>query len=1402
MAYRPAGAENYHSDMRGLRMLMVSVLMFTGLVSAPGRAPVVHAAGPRVVINEIYYHAPDDNPANDYIELLNPGTVAVALTGWCFSGVDFCFSPGANLTPGAITVIAAGMFGGSLSNGGERLRLLDQTGAVVDQVTYDDAGLWPAVADGEGLSLERRDPAELGDDPGNWSPAFPSRGLPNSTRSAGLLPYFRDVQHTVLPAPGAPISVSAELVRGSSARLYYRVGFGPEIALVMRPIGGGRIGVSIPGQAAGALVRYRLLDTTRPDSAKRLEQRKPLVTWPRSGDGANYTGTTVATSVTSKLPRFEWFMDDATYTAAFNDLTLSGDDGYPAVLAYGGQIFDNTKVRVKGQVSRYFPKKKWKFILPMGHELAIPGLLPEPVDEFAMHSNWTDKSFLRETLSAEMMEMAGVPTSQAFPVRLERNGAFYGLYTYVEQQDGTWRERMGFSDDHLVYEVGGGTQFGLLMASDANISQGALRMKYDKETREWENDAALRNLIATTNSLTGLSERRWIYANVDVPSVVNALAASIVLQHHDWGHKNYRLVFTPQGKWQVVPTDFDLTLGRKATISAGPYTDTIAVKDPFEHPGTPLFNPFWFDPELASLVDRRVRTLSEELLNPNWIDARIAELNNLVREEAAWDRAVWGIWGEYQVAETAGAEINGSYVAPRRKQIQGTFAQNGRVASTPRVAFPTVKIGGVNAAPVGSTPEFLTIRNDSATSVDLSGFRVDAVGLTVPGGTVLLPGVTAVFVSDKAGSVTSQFGCCLFGGVYSGGIADAGELLVLTNPDGDEVHRFQHGPAPAPPPLFDVVINEVAAVGSAAFVDEASEQEPWFELYNRAPTTATLTGVQFEGANGATWTVPAGVTLPPGGHLLVVADGETGGTHRHAPALLAATGGTLVMKTAAGAVVDTFVYTAAPFGRTPSGAALAEDVLTATPGASNPLPRPRVVLNELNGVADNKTLKSGGSDVFWGQVLGNGGDWVELVVVTDHVDLRGWRLDVVDNGGAPQPVTLPNDAGLADVRAGTIVTVAENPLAPTNYSYDADAGDIWINVNIPGFNVSNDNSQVTIIDAGGRTVFGPAGEGAHPLVGNGGLGSDEVLRLDVSPAFTTLAPGPYIDNVASTFGAPNTITGGAQDLAPLRDTSRPGTPRLLGFDGLAPVISWDPPVGALASQYVVKRNGVQVGTTAGTGYRDTTAPNGQVVQYTVEAQLTVGGTSAPSAALSVTVPDNSPPVMTGTITPWTGSGNTYKFYWNFATDNVAVASYRIYVNGRLAAVTNGATNWVELTKLPDPVPVYLEVYAVDSAGQRSVAAATGVRVTGDGTPAAPPRSVSSSSTRNTVTVRWGFAYDVSGIASYRVTQLNGGPVINTANASATFSGLAPGTIYAYWVQAIDRAGNLGSPAVVIVATKP
>ena len=40
-----------------------------------------------------------------------------------------------------------------------------------------------------------------------------------------------------------------------------------------------------------------------------------------------------------------------------------------------------------------------------------------------------------------------------------------------------------------------------------------------------------------------------------------------------------------------------------------------------------------------------------------------------------------------------------------------------------------------------------------------------------------------------------------------------------------------------------------------------------------------------------------------------------------------------------------------------------------------------VIINEWNAVGPNKFLEDNGTDTFFGRVAGNGGDWIELVVI-------------------------------------------------------------------------------------------------------------------------------------------------------------------------------------------------------------------------------------------------------------------------------------------------------------------------------------------------------------------------------------------------------------------------------------
>jgi len=127
-----------------------------------------------VVVNEIMYHTPSDEPSGEYVELYNRGASAVDVSSWRFvDGIKFTIPEGTIIPSKGYLVVAAdaawvrttygdvpvvGDFDGRLSNGGEVLRLVDQWGNLADEVDYLTGGNWPVLADGGGSSMELRNP--------------------------------------------------------------------------------------------------------------------------------------------------------------------------------------------------------------------------------------------------------------------------------------------------------------------------------------------------------------------------------------------------------------------------------------------------------------------------------------------------------------------------------------------------------------------------------------------------------------------------------------------------------------------------------------------------------------------------------------------------------------------------------------------------------------------------------------------------------------------------------------------------------------------------------------------------------------------------------------------------------------------------------------------------------------------------------------------------------------------------------------------------------------------------------------------------------------------------------------------------------------------------------------------
>ncbi len=115
--------------------------------------------------------------SDEWIELQNMGGSSIVLDGWRLTdGGDINISLGGTIPPfsyfllertddSTIADIAANqIYTGSLVNGGERLELLDPSGAVVDTANGDGGG-WPAGDASSRSTMERRGGADIG---GNW----------------------------------------------------------------------------------------------------------------------------------------------------------------------------------------------------------------------------------------------------------------------------------------------------------------------------------------------------------------------------------------------------------------------------------------------------------------------------------------------------------------------------------------------------------------------------------------------------------------------------------------------------------------------------------------------------------------------------------------------------------------------------------------------------------------------------------------------------------------------------------------------------------------------------------------------------------------------------------------------------------------------------------------------------------------------------------------------------------------------------------------------------------------------------------------------------------------------------------------------------------------------------------
>jgi hypothetical protein len=771
-----------------LKHLCLLALLALGVAQLTSTTLTTNAGTPgSVIINELMYDPGSGNQDDEFLELYNTTGSSIDLEGWCFSdGITLvtayvdptCFPAGTSIAANGYLIVSpnasqtnttygltpsAVYTGTNLSNGGETITLVDETDQVIDTVTYDDAPPWPLSPDGDGPSLELKDPNLDNSLPSSWGASVggPTPMAENSWLSLNF-PTITSVSNPNNITDADTVTITANVVDATSVNLIYKVMFGADVTIPMLDDGNSGDGAagdnvyaaSIPAQAAGELVRFRV-EATNLDG-----------TWssPSPEDSKSYEGYVVDDpSVVSNAPIIQWFMDDADYNSMITDHVY--DNFYlPAVIAYGDQVWDRSVVRVRGEVSRELDKKPFKFKLPSGYKIDMAGGETLPIGEFNILTNQATPFTAMLPVAWWVVEQSGLPVPADFQtVRVQKNNEFHGVFYYADKYDKEWQEAKGYSEGEL-YE------------DSFKVVNGA---------SDYSRVVQLLDTIAASDEYSQ-ELVDLVLDDYDIPKLLNFMSAVGVLGAWDQSAFSNSLQYydKERGRWSALIWDIDgvFATGQTARVSPYNWRNEGQIKE-----SNYLFNPVYFPDSLKELYKRRLRTLVDKVYTNNQIDARLDELNDPYLADQELDNIKWPKSNPWYTVENL---KNTSFFQARR--LFNVYLDEGFGLPKSQTDAEREQVYIEEAIYNADTAnEYIKISNNANTAVDISNWTIEGIDYEIPAGAVV-PANGSIYILRNDMGYKAANNPVLVAGQYSNSLNALGGQLTLRTDLGVEidVHNY------------------------------------------------------------------------------------------------------------------------------------------------------------------------------------------------------------------------------------------------------------------------------------------------------------------------------------------------------------------------------------------------------------------------------------------------------------------------------------------------------------------------------------------------------------------------------------------------------------------------------------
>lgn len=790
---------------------------------------------PPVVFSEIMYHWMDGQQENthlEFLELTNVSPVAMDLAGWKLTkGVNFTFperklEPEERLVvsadpkafaerhPNAADLIVLGPWEGSLSNGGEKLRLETQEGKTVVELTYANQGDWAmrvastqqqrrrggirmffgwgnnepdmesasgwdwiSLANGKGYSLELVNPKLPCDLGANWRASNEPGGTPgrvNYGEQEDSAPIIRKARHEpAVPEPGKPVLVTAHLDDEDPAQIkgwvLWRVSSDqgvPYQKTAMHHRGGGVFAALLPAQEDKTVIEFYL------EASDGRNTRQ----WPNSkGQGANCLmqfdgekpelGQAMYRLVFTQQD-YERFVRGSTYGDEMRNVTIILDDGS------GPRIRYLCGVRPRGSNSRSHRPVPMRVALP--HDTPWHG---------AVRLNLNTYFSWLQMLGMRVYEDSGFRSPEAIPVKVRLQGQDhfqggemdYGMAVHLQPLDGNYIEQ------HFPEDKGGNLYKKIRPDNDWAYREGNYSF-YPNDGWSKQTNASANDWTDLDNFLRVMSESPDDLGEVakvmDIDYWLRWFAVGALLANGEGGisrgvDDDYALYRGHKdGRFFILPHDMDTICGIGDNSSIGsPRHSLLDFADNGERISA-----------LATLlgtdnVKQRYYWQMRDLLETSFSPARF---------EATVESTLGG-WvpddTRQQVKQFMAARV--SYATSQVAKVIGDEAHE-RPAPTAETTFKAGAGKVVMSEVVAVGQDAVELHNPGQEAVDLTGMGLtdkpeEPSKFTFPPGTKLPPGGYLVLHADDQSAE---------GELHTGfGLSEEGETLLLLGAPGAEGKR-------------------------------------------------------------------------------------------------------------------------------------------------------------------------------------------------------------------------------------------------------------------------------------------------------------------------------------------------------------------------------------------------------------------------------------------------------------------------------------------------------------------------------------------------------------------------------------------------------------------------------------